>query len=209
MAAPKTWLLRELGVIGLLLAIVFGAMGGLAYGAWYLFNRFAPDGFSIEFASSSFDDGAAARGDEAEPNDAGGEARDAGAAAEAVIDDIAPDQVRPGFAEALRPATGPPPPSSPAEARRTRALVLEEARRFLKAGNPEGAAGLLANYLAVDEGFPLGHRELGRIFAQQGAHDEAIQHFERYLALMPQASDRQAIQKRIAQLGRKRGSRAD
>lgn len=210
MAVPKTWLLRELGVIGLLLALLMGTMAGLAYGAWSLFNRMAPAGFSFQLADSSSDadsDASAAEGDEAAAQDAARTANQPGqAAADAVIDDIAADEVKTDFSGALVPGTAPPPPRNSAEARKTRALILAEVRTQLRAQNPEGAAQVLTNYLTVDEAFPLGHRELGRILAQHGVNDAAIQHFERYLALMPQASDRQAIQKRIALLARKLGA---
>lgn len=75
------------------------------------------------------------------------------------------------------------------------------ARSFRLSENLSVASSLLAKAIKLEDGNPDIYKEQGAIFEGRGEKSEAILAYQKYLQLLPNASDRQIIEQRIKGLG--------
>jgi tetratricopeptide (TPR) repeat protein len=67
-------------------------------------------------------------------------------------------------------------------------------------GRVDDAIDAWLQVVAIDPDYASAHKNLGVAYSDQGRIDEAITEFETYLRLLPDASDRAAVEEKIAEL---------
>lgn len=72
-------------------------------------------------------------------------------------------------------------------------VYVKTARCFRQSGNPDVAENMLNIAAGLESGFPEIFKEQGALFQQRGDRRAAIQSYEKYLSLSPNAYDRQEI----------------
>lgn len=77
---------------------------------------------------------------------------------------------------------------------------LEVGQYYLKRGKYDAAIDRLKDALKYKSNFAAPHLYLGQAYEKKGRPEEAVQHYQRYLEILPSAQDAKKVQKRIAKL---------
>lgn len=80
-------------------------------------------------------------------------------------------------------------------------IYVKLARCYRQGGSPDIAASMLNIAASQESGMPEIYREQGAIFEQKGDQRAAVQAYNKYLALSPNAPDRQEIEQKILSIG--------
>lgn len=80
-------------------------------------------------------------------------------------------------------------------------IYVKLARCYRQGGSPDIAASMLNIAASQESGLPEIYREQGAIFEQKGDERAAVQAYNKYLALSPNAPDRQEIERKILSIG--------
>ncbi len=83
---------------------------------------------------------------------------------------------------------------------RTPAQLYDEGAALFVQGKLDAARDKFKQALSINSRHAPSHRGLGLVYASEGNKRKSIKEFERYLQLRPNASDAEAIRKRIASL---------
>jgi tetratricopeptide (TPR) repeat protein len=106
-----------------------------------------------------------------------------------------------------------PEPAPPAEEEETfDPLRAEQSLKvgefYLRKKNYEAAIDRFHDALRYKPNFALPHRRLGEAYEKLGEREKAVEHFRKYLEILPAAGDARRVQRRIERLEREIERRA-
>jgi tetratricopeptide (TPR) repeat protein len=87
-----------------------------------------------------------------------------------------------------------------AKGQRDATLLVRMARCYRLSGALDSAQSLLKQAQSTESGNPDVYKEQGAIFQMKGMADEAIAAYDTYLKLMPAASDRAEVERRMVRV---------